>query len=481
MDLPPRADREDRVVSDEALLLQEKFAELLRWERAKLRETILLRAVGISLLVSLALLPARGLLPDSFTSIYLPIVLFLLVAPAGFLLRPWGPRESRLALFNLDRTLRLEERALTAAEILTRGAPSAVERYVLSETGERLKDLDIKAAFKRRWSWQALAAAPLLLVWLALVWLDVGSVDFRTAGSRPAALAEKLKEFSEELRSKAERQELAESLKIARALKELAEERLKGQGSDQKLGENLAAIKKQLGRKVHEGESGARLGDYHRDALASLKAELDVMKGQLGRGSTIKESELFEQLSALPRLSEAMEQGRAPGGKAGGEGLKNFLDRLGRDVAGEMDRRSLADVENFLALLLQGNQAGELPTESISAGGREGESRSPESEKAGGRGELAGNQPGSLAGSAESPQPGANAISRLQGILREGKSSGFTLRGEAKAGPSKIPEEEIAASYRRQVEEDLASEKIPREMKEAVKKYFLSLGMEEKK
>jgi hypothetical protein len=51
MDLPPRADQEDRVVSDEALLLQRKFAELLRWERAKRRETILCRAVGFSLLV----------------------------------------------------------------------------------------------------------------------------------------------------------------------------------------------------------------------------------------------------------------------------------------------------------------------------------------------------------------------------------------------------------------------------------------------
>jgi hypothetical protein len=261
----------------------------------------------------------------------------------------------------------------------------------------------------------------------------------------------------------------------------MAEERLKGRGSDQKLGENLAAIKKQLGRKVQEGEGGARLGDYHRDALASLKAEFDVMKQQLGRGSTIKESELFERLSALPRLSEAIEQGRLPGGKPGGESLENSLDQLEQDVAGEMDRRSLADVENFLALLLQGGQAGELPSESLSAGGREGESRSPEPEKAGGRGQLAGDQPGSPAGSVQSPPAGASAVSRLQGILREGKSSGFTLRGEAKAGPSEIPEEEIAASYRRQAEEDLASEKIPREMKEAVKKYFLSLGMEEGK
>jgi hypothetical protein len=467
-------------VSDEARLLQGKFAELLRWERVKRRETIVFRSAGCSLLASLALFPALALLPEWFAPIYFPIVIFALVAPAYLLLRPWGARESGHALFDLDRTLGLEQRAMTAAEILTRDAPSAVERHVVREAGERLKDLDVKAAFKRRWSWRTLAAAPLLLLWLALVWLDVGSFDFSAAGSRPASLAEKVKKFSAELESSAERQELAESLKIARALQRMAEERQKGRGSDQELGRNLAAVKQQLGRKLQEGESDARLGGYHRDALASLKAELDVMRGQLGRDSAIQESELFERLSALPRLSEAMGQGRLPGGGSGGEGRKNFLDQLERDVAGEMDRRSLADVENFLALLLQGNQTGEHPSQSPAAGGREGENRPPESEQAGGRGELAGDQPGAPAGGAESPPAGASAMSRLQGILREGKSSGFALRGEGKAGPAKMPEEEIAASYRRQAEEDLASEKIPREMKEAVKKYFLSLGIEQK-
>jgi len=467
-------------VSDETLTLRDKFSEFFRWERTKRRETILLQSAGIALLVSLALYPARGLLPASLSPIYFPLAVFLLVASALLCLRPWGPGESRRALFHLDRTLSLEERALTAAEILTRNAPSAVERYVLAEAGEKLKGIDVKTAFKRRWSWQALAAAPLLLVWLMLVWLDVGRIDFGAAGSGAASLAAKLKEFSEELKRKAERQELAESLKIAKTLNEMAEERLKGQGSDQKFAENLAAVKKQLGQKAQDGEEGGRLGAYHRDALASLKAELDVMKGRLGGGSTTKESEMFERLAALPRLSEALEQGRLPGSQGGGEGLKNSLDGLERDLAGEMDRRSLADVENFLALLLRGNQVGELPSESLAAGGREGEDRSPESERAGGRGALPGDQPGSSRAGAETRPAGASALSRLQGILREGQSSGFALRGEAKAGGSKLPEKEIAASYRRQLEEDLASEKIPSEMKEAVKKYFLALGMEQK-
>jgi hypothetical protein len=126
---------------------------------------------------------------------------------------------------------------------------------------------------------------------------------------------------------------------------------------------------------------------------------------------------MFDRLAALPRLSEAMEQGRLPGGKPGGPALKNFLDQLGRDVAGEMDRRSLADVENFLAMLLQGNQAGEVPSESVPGGGREAENRS-DNDKTGGKGEFAGDQPGSPAGSAQTPPTGASAITRLQGILR---------------------------------------------------------------
>ena len=38
----------------------------------------------------------------------------------------------------------------------------------------------------------------------------------------------------------------------------------------------------------------------------------------------------------------------------------------------------------------------------------------------------------------------------------------------------------MIANYRRQAEEDLASEKIPEGLKDTIRKYFLSLGKAEK-
>jgi hypothetical protein len=321
-------------------------------------------------------------------------------------------------------------------------------------------------------------APPLLLVWLGLVWLDFG-MDFGAPASRPASLAQKLKEFSQELRQKAEAQDLAETLKVARALQELAEERLRGQGNDEKLGENLAALEKRLEERAPGGESDSALGAYGREALSSLKAELEAMKGQLRPGSTIKEKELLDRLSSLPLLSRALEQGRSPLGGLGGQELQSFLDKLERSVAAELDRRSLAEVEDFLSLLLRGREAGDARSEATIDSGRAGEKRS--AEKAGGKGNLAGDQPGTRTRLAQPPPGGASAATELKGILGEGKSSGLTWRAETKPGESKIPEQDVAASYRRQLEEDLASEKIPHGVKETVKKYFLSLGMGEEK
>jgi hypothetical protein len=465
-------------MSDDALLLQRKFSELIRWERTKRRETVLLAAFCYALLVSLLLLPARGVLPAWFSPFYFPLVSFLLLAPACFWLRPWGEKDSLRALLVLDRALRLHERAITAAEILQRHDPSAVEQHVLSEAGEKLRSVDVKALFKRRCSWHALLAPPLLLVWLGLVWLDFG-MDFGAPASRTASLAQKLKEFSQELRQKAEAQDLAETLKVARALQELAEERLRGQGNDKKLGENLAALEKRLEERAPGGESDSALGAYGREALSSLKAELEAIKGQLRPGSTIKEKELLDRLSSLPLLSRALEQGRSPMGGLAGQELQSFLDQLERSVAAELDRRSLAEVEDFLSLLLRGREAGDARSEATIDGGRAGEKRS--ADNAGGKGVLAGDQPGTRTQRAQPPPGGASAATELKGILREGKSSGLTWRAETKPGESKIPEQEVAASYRRQLEEDLASEKIPHGVKETVKKYFLSLGMGEEK
>ncbi len=473
-------------MSEEALRLRNKFSELLAWERTRRREKILLAALAYSFLVSLSLLPLRGALAAWVDPFFFPPVLFFVFAAVQFFFRPWREVDSLRAVSLLDRTLGLEERALTAAEILKRDAPGAVERHVLSEAGDKLRDIDVRALFKRQWSWQALSALPLLLLWLTLIQLGVGA-DFGAGKSGPASLAEKLRDFSQELKQKAEAERLAESLKIAEALRALAEERLAGKTSERTLGENLAAMEKQLAEKTPAGGEGDfDLAGRAREELAALKAELEAAKGPLRSGPRASEKELLERLQALPRLSEAMERGGWPMGNMGAQelnglqGLQGLLDKLERNIAGELDRRALADARDFLSLLLRGGDRGELPSEKIPGAGRAAQNRSEE--RAGGQGQFAGDQPGTQAQVSQPPPGRAGAATELPpSLLGEGKSSGFNWRGEAQSGGSKIPEQEVAASYRRQVEEDLAAEKIPPALKETVKKYFLSLGMTEEK
>jgi hypothetical protein len=470
-------------VSEEALRLQKKFSEMFAWERTRKREKTLLAAASYALLVSLLLLPVRGALAERLNPFYFPLVFFLVFAAVEFFFRRWREIDSLRALSAVDRTLGLEERTITAAEILEQDEPGAPERYVLGETADKLKDIDVRALFKRQWSWPALSALPLLLLWLTLIWLGVGDFGARQPG--PASLADKLKDFSRELKQKAEAERLAESLKIAEALRALAEERLAGRTGERALGEKLAAMEKQLGEKIPAGGEGAfDLASRVSEDLAALKAELEAAKGPLRSGARASEKDLLERLQALPRLSEAMEQGGWPMGNKGAQGLQglqDLLDKLERELTGELDRRSLADARDFLSLLLRGGDRGELASEKIPGTGEAAQNRAPEADKAGGRGALAGNQPGVETRASESPAGRARAATELPGILGEGKSSGFEWRGEAKPGASKIPEQEVTAAYRRQVEEDLAAEKIPPALKETVKKYFLSLGMTEGK
>ncbi|MGE5059684.1 MAG: hypothetical protein ACM3N3_10610, partial [Betaproteobacteria bacterium] len=66
--------------------------------------------------------------------------------------------------------------------------------------------------------------------------------------------------------------------------------------------------------------------------------------------------------------------------------------------------------------------------------------------------------------------------SQVKGILGAGESSGLMLKGNPTAGKSAVVDSEVVASYRRQAEQELNSERVPEDLKEMIKNYFLSLG-----
>ena len=71
----------------DANLVERKFAELLRWERQKRREQILVLAAGVALAAAVLLSPLHILLPFRGLRWMVPLVLLAGLAPLLFYYR----------------------------------------------------------------------------------------------------------------------------------------------------------------------------------------------------------------------------------------------------------------------------------------------------------------------------------------------------------------------------------------------------------
>jgi len=472
---------------EEGSLLETRFSELLRWERIKRREAILVAVFFYAVLVSLIVLPVKELLPLWVSPLSLLLLLFLILAPVYFLMRPWGNRESVRTVFLLDKALHLEERAITAWEILGRKEEKAAEQLVLKEAGEKLRGVDPRLLLKRRLPWHAYLVPPLFLLWLLLLWFDIGfRFEKGVKENQPISTAQKLKEFAHEIQGRLESEQLTESLKAARALEEVAEKSLKGEMGEKEMTERLSEMASEAWRLGPEPRGDRRFPTITRDGLVDLKAELETMRHFFSKSDSANQenklgAEMLGMLGAFSRLKEEMERRLHSTTNLNREGLNKFFDRLEKDVQRELDRRTLREITEFLNLLLQGEE-GKSGPKTVWETGRAGEDRKPHEGQVKGKGVLPGDRPGAKGRSSQPPSPAeANVATHLKGLLNEGESSGVIFRGEAKGRKSEVSQDEVFTSYQRQAEEELAAEKIPDGLKETIKRYFLSLGMTEDK
>jgi len=472
---------------DEGSLLETRFSELLRWERIKRREAILVAVFFYAVLASLIVLPAKEILPPWVNPLALPLLLFLVLVPAFFLMRPWGNRESFRSVFHLDKVLHLEERAITAWEILGRKDEKAAEQLVLKEAGEKLRGVDPRLLLKRRLTWHAYLVLPLFLLWLLLLWFDIGiRFEKGVKESQLISTAQKLKEFAQEIQARSESEQLTESLKAAHALEEVAEKSLKGEMGEKGMTERLSEMVSGAWSMGPEARGDRRFPTITRDGLVDLKAELETMRHFFSKSDSANQgnklgAELLGMLGAFSRLREEMERRLPSTANLNREGLNKFFDRLENDAQKELDRRTLREITEFLNLLLQGGE-GKSGPKTVWEAGRAGEDRTPQEGQVKGKGVLPGDRPGAKGRFSKPPSPAeANVATHLKGLLNEGESSGVIFRGEAKGRKSEVSEDEVITSYKRQAEEELAAEKIPDGLKETIKRYFLSLGMTEDK
>ena len=473
-------------MSSESESLHKKLADLLSWERRKRREQTLATIFCYALLAALLTLPFHGLMQAAINRWFIPLLFFGLMAPFFLVRERWRSSDSARALARVDKTLRLDERALTAWELLERKETRAAALLVFKQAGEKLAHLDPKTLFRRAWSWQAYCAFPLLVLWLALLWFDIGlRFDNSLQLPAPQTLAQKLREFARELQEKAKNEGLSESQRMGRELEQVAQKGIDAKAGEEKFKAELAGMQKKIatmGKSAPEQQplSAAESQQDLRDLKAELEAARDLLNmADAAKGSQELGKQWLDQLATLPQLKKQFEREGQAGQSLSHNELKSFLDKLEKQATGELDRRTLLDAQQFLEQLMKQGQ-GEKGESNVRMAGP-GERDTPdEGERTNNRSNLPGKEPGKR--EAESQplpefQPGAAA--HVKGLLGEGSSSGLVLKANPSAGKSEVSQDEVIASYRRQAEVELNTERVPEALKETIKNYFLSLGIGE--
>ena len=212
--------------------LQEKFAELLAWERRKRHEQTALSLAGVAVALAIVLLPLNGSFPMSWLRWVMPLLLMLAIAPWFVRRWRWRQRDRARALVKLDKTLNLAERATTAWELSARNETSAAAELVFKQAEENLRAVQARGLFPRQWGWQSYAAAPLFALWFGLLWFDADESFVNHRLPAPPTLAHKVQEFSRELQEKAKSEGLSESLKAGQELEQAARKNLDAKSTD---------------------------------------------------------------------------------------------------------------------------------------------------------------------------------------------------------------------------------------------------------
>ncbi|HEY6365976.1 MAG TPA: hypothetical protein VI585_14425 [Candidatus Binatia bacterium] len=469
-------------MSTEAEILRKKLSELLNWERRKHSEQILAGIFFYALLAALLTLPFHPLLPVAINRYLIPILVFFLLAPVFLIRQRWRLDDTARAVARVDKTLRLDERTLTAWELLERNETRTAALWVLKEAGEKLAAFDPRTLLRRNWSWQARMALPLLAVWLGLVWLGVGlHADSAVEFSAPKTLAQKLREFSRDLQEKAKTEGLQESLRVGRELEQLAQQSIEAKADDEKLKTELDGMKKRVETtgKSADQLSGAGSQQDLRDLKAELEAARDILNMPAAKGPEELGKQWLDQLATLPQLKRQFDLHNQTGGNLGHNDLKSFLDKLEKQTTGELDRRTLLEAQQFLEQLMKEGQKDRGESD-VQTAGQAKPDLPEDGEKTNNRSNLPGKEPGKREeGEPSLPNFQAGAAAHVKGLLGEGNSRGLELKGKPSAGKSEVSRDDVIASYRRQAEAELSTERVPEALKETIKNYFLSLGIGE--
>ncbi|MBM3341409.1 MAG: hypothetical protein FJY56_04775 [Betaproteobacteria bacterium] len=447
-------------------------AAMLAWEQRKRREKTLLAALAAALLAALALPLFVTLAPPWTWST--PIAAFALIAPTLLYAWRWRGGDTVRALAALDKALGSGERMTTAWELTRRNDARAVALLVLREASERLQGAKFRKLFPRRWTKQDLLVLPLLALWLALSWFETRVGHSSAAPQVSASVARELRDFARDLEETARAQGLPQTTEAARELARLAQRGIDAQTPDPAFQREIAEAQKQIATQASASAQDASGSAASQRQLDELKAELQSARDWLAAAGNASRN-WDEVLGRLSELRQHGEWRQDQGGKTlTRDQVDAFLDKLDKRVTAELDRRALRQTERRLGQLARGEQGEEGGTHP-GAGGA-GEKDETLAQVPEGQPSAPGEKPGTAAGKAAPlPQFSVGEQSAVKGTLGEGASSNVLLKGQPTPGKSAVAADPVFAAYHRRAEAELNNERIPGELKGAIRSYFLSL------
>ena len=460
--------------------LVKKFNEILGWERRKRREQTLAMIGCVTFAFAIVFLPLNGFLPRDWLRWTVPGILFVLLAPWFFYRAKWRHQHSARAVAALDKELRLAECAVTAWEISGGAELGGAKLLVLQRAEAALRNIAARQILPRSVSWPMYGVVPLVVLWLALLWLDFDRPYPEARQLSPRNLAERVREYSRELQDKAKGEGLRETLKFGQELEKTAQKSYEQKTPEESLRKEVAGLAQQFTVPASRQDKNAFSSGETEQNLKDLKTELEASRDLLQFPDGAKNSDeanqrLMERLSGLPELKRQFDAAN-PGAGLGSSELKAFLDKLDQQVTKELDRRALIDAQQYLEQMTK--QGSPERGENYARSDANGE---PDPNAAGlhekSFSKLPGKEPGQQDADVRSlPDLRSGPQTQVKGILGAGESSGLMLKGNPSGGKSALADSEVVASYRRQAEQELNSERVPEELKEMIKNYFLSLG-----
>ena len=454
---------------------------------AWLRETARGAAAGLffGLLPALLVAVAAGSLPLPFSA---PLAAGLcallgLAAGAGLGLAR-RPRRGTL-LITVDRRLASRELLSTALEIADGGSAGrggaqegVFSRAIVQNADSLLSRTEAREALGRlRMPLLPFAAVLAVLTTLALVFpLDLSRLLPHRTPTEIGQIGQDLTSFGEQLQNSARSRGLDRSLAMGQELAQLGRElsdrsvqRDDALDRIEQMEEQLSQQMDQLSRAMPKGANpGSGSGGGGQSSQGSAQGD-----------SSLQSQEMKDLQQALQRLQEARQKaspeqpdngpGGARGSGPGGSSGKGPSRPSGTQPGGTAGNGA-------------GNGGGpsaqtDLPGEDTTGngGGTAGRTESPDG------------LPGSGIGSTPAPDtrgpptpipPNSGGLSRVPGTVTDGDSAKLLVRSLPDWNGSKVPEERVLRQYEQQAESALARDEVPNRLKEYVKDYFTTIGME---